>query len=325
MQELILHIGAHKTGTSTIQNWIYNHRNFLEKGGITPFFVSPGNNDVQINQSYYFDHSKIEQGKVFIKDSLLPNLKKCRANRVVMSSECFSWILEKEVLDRFKRGLDEQFSSVKILIYIRRQDRQALSHYQQRAKSWEAEGRFFSGDNRSLPNLDNNAISYLDYNKHFSIWGDVFGDENISFRVFDRKLLKYNCVVCDFLHNLRVPFSKGDVLVNDANVSLGLVHVKIAHILRSMNIGRNDPVFKKIIKSLEASDVMLPSRSKALEFYSNFKESNTALNRRFNINSANEAIFTENFDLYQESAADEWTEDTANKAIETIIRALLGK
>lgn len=325
MRELTLHIGAHKTGTTTIQGWMYNHRHFLKSHGVSPFFVEKGKNNVQINQTYYFDHSKIKQGIVTIDEQLATNLINSPEQRIVMSSECFSWINDVNEIKKFKDALRPHFSSINILIYIRRQDRQALSHYQQRAKSWEAEGLYFSGDNKSFPRLDDNANAYLDYYRHFAMWGDVFGDENITFKVFDRALLKNNCVVSDFLDVLGVPFSEKDVQIKDANTSLGILNVKVAHILRSLNIKRNDPIFQKIINALGDSYVMLPSRQEAIDFYDKFKDSNVALNLRFKINSKNEDIFSNDFNFYKETASDEWNEALANQAITTIVTVLLNK
>ena len=325
MRELILHIGAHKTGTSTIQEWMYSYSSHLIENGVTPFFIKNGKGPIQINQTYYFDHSRIKQGIVKIKGQLASNLKKCIGDRVVISSECFSWVNDKKELEKLKASLGSHFSSIKILVYIRRQDRQALSHYQQRAKSWEAEGLYFSGDNKAFPDLDENANAYLNYFDHFAMWGDVFGDENVNFKVFDRALLVNNCAVSDFLDFLKVPVLKKEEGVKDANASLGLLNIKVAHILRKMNVRRNDPIFQKIIVELGDSDVMLPSRSEAIDFYSKFKKSNADLNRRFKISNENECIFSESFDFYKESASDEWTEDLANHAITTIFKVLLDK
>lgn len=325
MRKLTLHIGAHKTGTSTIQNWMYNHRQFLKENGVTPFFTANGKHTVQVNQTYYFNHSKIKQGVVTIDPNLAVNLKQCNEENVVMSSECFSWIHDREELAKLKSSLQPHFSSINILIYIRRQDRQALSHYQQRAKSWEAEGLYFSGENKAFPTLDENAQSYLDYYNHFAMWGDVFGDDNVTFKVFDRALLKNNCAVSDFLDVLSVSFTEKDVNVKDANTSLGLLNVKVAHILRDMGIKRHDPIFQDIINKLGESHVMLPSRKEAIDFYSIFKESNISLNERFNISTENEDIFSHDFSNYQEKSSDEWTEDLANHAITKILTVLLKK
>ena len=45
MRELTLHIGAHKTGTSTVQNWMYNNQRFLKKNSVTPFFIENGKSE----------------------------------------------------------------------------------------------------------------------------------------------------------------------------------------------------------------------------------------------------------------------------------------
>ena len=325
MRELTLHIGAHKTGTSTIQSWMFNNKQFLEKKGITPFFIEKGKSKVQVNQTYYFDHSQIAKGIVTIDDQLAINLGKAPGNRVVISSECFSWINDPKEIQKFKAAVQPYFSSIKVLVYIRRQDRQALSHYQQRAKSWEAEGIYFTGDNKSFPTLDKNAYSYLDYYQHFTMWGDIFGDENITFNIFDRKLLKYNCVVSDFLDYLNVSFQKGSLTIKDTNTSLGILNVKVAHILREMGVKRESLVFQKIIKELGDSYVIKPSRKEALHFYSVFKESNVALNKRFGIDIDNEDIFSDDFAFYPEVATEDWTEELANHAIKTILNVLLNK
>lgn len=315
MKKLILHIGNHKTGTTTIQWWLFENKKRFEEYGISCFFDS-SSDKIKKNSMNYFDHSQVSTYGVKIKSGLVQALKLNPKEKILMSSEAFSWIFEKKELQKFKKELENYFNDIKIVVYIRRQDRQAISHYQQGCRAYGVEGKFYSGNFTALPIIDHNAIKYLDYDKRLSIWGDVFGDENIDIRVFDRTLLKNGDIVSDFAEYLRVD----DSLMTkpkEKNISLGFEETKVNHLMREAGLSEKRLFNNLVNQEVESSYKMLPSKKEAKEFYETFLLSNRRLNKRFKVNK-NINIFDDNFNLYPDISKQHWTEDSANKVFSTI-------
>lgn len=155
---------------------------------------------------------------------------------------------------------------------------------------------------------------YLDYNTRLSKWADVFKDENLFIRIFDKNHLYNEDVVLDFFKLIGI---KKDIQSARFNASWGFEKTKIVYLMEKNKMNK---YFKNIIyQNLDNSSKLLPSRCEAMEFYSFYRESNKKLNSRFSLNSTNDSIFDEDFSIYPEESGDIWTEESANKAISNII------
>lgn len=321
MKKIYIHTGQHKTGTTSLQQMLFDNRLKLNEEENISFFTTDTKNRVIKNGNtccwIKINKRNVENDASIVSPEVLAqNLAKL-PNDVIMSAECFSWIFDKQELLRFKEELSKFFDEIIIIVYIRRQDKQIVSLYQQRSKKHRPPSNFFYGNEpTAIPMYNKNLDYYFDYNKRISKWGDVFGDDNIIIRVFDKKTLYKGDIVSDFCNLLNI---KNITSSMKKNVSNGFEKTKVSHLMSSLGM-RND--LRKIInQNLDNNGKLMPSKEEAKNFYLRYKESNKKLNERFKINKS-EYIFDEDFSMYSDTSMDVWTEESANQAIIHILQSI---
>ena len=142
MKKLIIHIGSHKTGSTSIQSTLVNNKLLLREHNISFFNYKPNGDLISSGNCtdfWFSDNSSllnyptvglaVNNVKKFCK--MLSELE----GDVLVSAEHFSWIFNKKVLQDLKCELDKYFSHFEIVCYIRRQHKQIVSHHQQGSKS----------------------------------------------------------------------------------------------------------------------------------------------------------------------------------------------
>lgn len=192
--KLILHIGTHKTATTSIQHFCALRRKFLRKNGIL-YPHNPNSAYVMNNLASQMVHGKEQQTQNFLKKSL-QTAKNCNAHTVVISGESFYAmtgffkVLSGEEMTREEYFSNEEkyikalwdycqiFDTVKIFCTFRSQEEYANSLYNQLIKNTRG--------------IDQDYLSFLgtfdlalDYLKHIEIWEEYFGQENLHLVDFD--------------------------------------------------------------------------------------------------------------------------------------------
>lgn len=322
MAKLYIHAGSHKTGSSSIQKYFFLNRQWFSTHGFYCYLEGVDGNTYRGNHSWWFDHSRLKRGSAYIKKGFVDSISRFSQgyDNVVVSSECFSWIFDASHLEKLSRELNRNFNEVEIIFYLRRQDRHAVSHYQQAAKSF-AEKVFYSGGNGALPDLDNNSIKYLDYYEKLLLWEAAFGKGNVTFRCFDDDVAKRG-VVSDLLLCLGISPADSPQDGERANESWGWEKTKVFRILNELGV-RHQSECGKIIKSfLSDEGKLLPSADEAYEFYSYFIESNRKLSKRLGcIDRPN--FFEEDFTFYPKVSCDAFNEESANQALMNLSKGFL--
>ena len=324
-KKIYIHIGQHKTGTTSIQHALYNNQSILKKYGISLFSQNKKGKIIKTGNTSPIKKSWIDVtcndfinygGKLSNVELFAYSLGKCEGD-VVVSTEHFSWIFNIDEIKLLRKELKKYFDQIKIIIYIRRQDKQVISHYQQASKSYKSASTIFFGNSpQAIPKLKEHHFNYLDYNKRLGLWADIFGESNLIIKIFELDLLYKQDAVADFFDILGI--ENFDVGVRK-NISLGFAQTKVAHLMSDLKIDKN--IKKNIINNLSNKNKLLPSKNEALDYYNYFKESNQSLNKRFKI-SEKEFIFDENFSMYPNEKTDLWTEETANDAIISILKTI---
>lgn len=318
-KNLFLHIGSHKTGTTSIQKVLLNNYDYLKKYNFS--FLDKdfeGNKTTHGNaKSWISTGNGLNTGEgASIKDidKLCKNLSGLEKENIIMSTEEFSWFFQKTDLEKFKQELDKYFKTVKIIVYLRRQDEQIISHHQQGSKIPKcAERRFYGSEPRAIPFKTISVHHYyLDYYKKLNMWKDIFGKENLIVRVFNKESLIDKDIVSDFFSVLNIP--KPKVNLTKLNESNGFEKTKIGHMLNDYIQDKNLRNF--IRDNLDNEGKLLPSRNDAIRYFNHYKKSNDLLEKEFNIK------FTNDFSKYPENDNDIWDEDSAQKAISTILNSV---
>ncbi|WMS45350.1 hypothetical protein RDV64_23645 (plasmid) [Acuticoccus sp. MNP-M23] len=215
----------HKTGSSSIQ------ATMAKMATKDPLYVlpNPANNSVPLaaifeeNPRGLFKHRSKRQDPEYTskiieqwKNSIDETLSSCNARSVVFSAEYLS-VASHEAIERMRDYLSRYCSSIQIIGYVRPPVPWINSAFQQRSK------------NRAVNNFQE-LITLRDYRKVFEKFDKIFGVENVSLVVFDRKTLKGNDVVLDFAHRIGFPLNHEDVV--QANESMSLEAVSLLYAKR---------------------------------------------------------------------------------------------
>jgi len=244
---IFIHIGLEKTGTTSIQNFLFNNAEQLKQKYI---FYSTMLDKDQRSLSIYSGQSKYIRGlvskdkEIKIKKelpqtikSIIDKFEKSNCTNLVFSNEHLSSRL-KDTNDL--KNLKELFKPynypIKIVIYVRNQVDLLESLYFEFIKS---------GGKDSLSNWSKDfTFIEIDFNKLLKEWGSVFGNESIIVSLFDRKNLKNGDIIDDFLDLLLVQSDEKFIRSNNQNLSLGYKSIEF---MRIYNSHINEPERKPYI------------------------------------------------------------------------------
>ncbi len=221
---IILHIGQHKTGSTTLQNALYRQKNDLLQKGYVYNVIEPWLKHTQLCNLFKEDPA------LAIKN-LHQDIKKYEktAHTYIISDEVFyvqphnhcngSWeylkkINQKQYIEEKKNYIHTVFeacrgSKVKIVLYLRRQDLFADSLYKQLIR-----GNYFADRFEFLAHIE----YFMDYFLQCSLWEETFGAENIFVRTYDKSQLVEQDIISDFQEVTGVPVFKNPE--ENKNISL---------------------------------------------------------------------------------------------------------
>jgi hypothetical protein len=214
-----LHIGTEKTGTTAIQYFLVSNRKYLLEDG---FLYPHSPEETKEPKLAPFAHTKIAafsmkanplqdihkylqitNAENFLKlqnnfqNELAQELNQTKATTVVFSNEhCSSRLFLKEEIERLRKLLEPFFEEIKIIIYLRRQDKFLLSTYSTSV---------IGGHTKpfELPSKKNIEQRY-DYWNILKKWESVFGRENVIVRIFEREQMFGGDLLSDFTNLLKI-------------------------------------------------------------------------------------------------------------------------
>jgi hypothetical protein len=190
MKTIYLHIGTHKTGTTSIQHFLASNRVLLQDVGVSypnvrivekAHHVLAGQLIHDAGLTIFNKTGEIADIDTIDMDSwheLKQHIERTDYQHIVISSEEFEWLTVPSIIPEL---IGEEFH-FKIIVFVRRQDQYLESIYQQFIKD--------SATRLSLPiedwcrNVLNNK-RYHDYSILVDRWGEVFGDDSLHVINFD--------------------------------------------------------------------------------------------------------------------------------------------
>jgi hypothetical protein len=239
---IYLHIGIHKTGTTSIQYYLKkNEKRLLEQSNILYPFSGRRNLASRAHHflawyfftggSDYCEWSKQVQIAGATKDvfwqewqNVLKEIEESGSQKTVISSEGFSSYVKDEREIRELQVLLKRYD-VYIVIYIRRQDEFFISRYCQAIKTGETR-KFESWYKES------GSLSLAkDYYSFLKKWESCFGKDRLIIRNYNDQDVRED-VVSDFCSIVGIPNQK-----ENKNYNLNITpNVKSLRIIKSLNI-----------------------------------------------------------------------------------------
>ncbi len=339
-ERCVLHIGTEKTGTSTLQRFLSVNRAALASDGVI-YPAATGNNGgtqwgfVAIAQEKPWKtdvgvaldiHSASDQ--VAYRKSLQKNLLRefkavPKANTLIISSEhLHSRLTNKDTISQLKAYLEPWVDEFEVVLYLRRQDRVAVSLYSTKIKSGNSTPILFPGAPKGP------VPYYFDYDKIYDNWSTVFGEGAMRVRLFSPgewecgDLVKDFCAVCGLrLEDKRMPVVENESL-NRAGTAFML---EVNRQMPSMTDGKRNKdrdSLTQLISRFCRGKNYPASREDAMKFYHRYLAGNERLKEKV-FQGRSKPLFDDDFSDYPEKT--EQLEPRYEDAVELAIRIWKGK
>ena len=257
---LYIHIGTGKTGTTAIQSFFDLNKIGLMKQGFK--YIDSGR--VGINHHLLCrnclrseeKHEKVSDSLRSLRSEILTG----NEHSYFISSENFPGNTEQEVKEL--ADILSGVCSVKVIVYLRRQDTYAESWYLQIVKADNYSGSFES----LVGSLIKKGL--LDYKKLINIWTSVFGNENVIARPYEKNKFLKGDLIYDIAGLIGLVVQSDFVFYHgDPNPSLSKEQIQLANEL--IKIGGDSIIYivRKPIYSINSSKSLFSTvnRNKLLD------------------------------------------------------------
>ncbi len=183
MKKLFLHIGLYKTGSTTLQAHLQKNRNSLRNCGyLYPLTGASDMFDAHHNLAWLLRNPKVADPNLGTWKELHEEIKTANIDNVIISSENFQ-LNDQTQMDNLQSQLAAY--EVKVIVYLRRQDRRLESLYTQRVKRGFYHGNIFS--------FCESQRRRSNYYKLLEPWKQIFGLDNVIVRPLEKTQISNIC------------------------------------------------------------------------------------------------------------------------------------
>jgi hypothetical protein len=227
----ILHIGTAKTGTTTLQQWLYSNKSSLseQKVYLSDILGKPNNR----NLSCFFES---ENPKRVFFEGLLDQLRSeiSEASRghdifIITSEHFHSRVTSPENIRSLKAYLNEQFDETQIICYFRNQYDMATSAYSTALRVGSSISLSEYYLRKATP--DNYYYNFFDIAEN---WSACFGKDNCIFKLYDKNSLIDGDIRKDFLREILPNINGEKITFNSESTNISFTYLQAAA-LRAVN------------------------------------------------------------------------------------------
>ncbi|MFL9806333.1 hypothetical protein AB6D40_022780 [Vibrio cyclitrophicus] len=274
MKKIVLHIGSHKTGSTSIQNIMADNYNVLVDSGVDYLkeLCIWGVAHHSLGWCMQNDFVSVQQwDKRFSKEKgvildFVDVIKKSDQNKILISTETLFPITDYSKLKYFHSLLKYDYD-FEVVVYLREQSSFLYSWYSELVTAWYAKN--------TLPfDLFVEQCQYpVNYCEVLEKWGDIFGEDSV--RVFSfKESVKGNGLVEHFFSNVlpEVPLER--IVYDSAFFNVSLVPEAIEIVREYNKRGVSDEERKNKIEELlnlknkEKSQVVIATQNALKKKYS---------------------------------------------------------
>lgn len=315
--KLTLHIGTEKTGSTSIQRALAARREELLAYGILYPYLFGSENHMELAvaamglrpddtlQMLETARSGLDYHAytAALTYRLHEEIAAARVSHLLISNEhCHGRLDNLESVRRILEIVDQPIEQVEVIVYLRRQDRMAISMHSTRLRD--------GGTGEILPTLDP-LPAYFDFHRLMSNYAEVFGVASLRPRLFEADRLVNGDVVADFFANLNIPVSPGPMVRDNPSLSreqarfLELFNARFPLIVEG-GLNPNSGQVISAIRDTLRGRVGRPSRTQAQVFQAQFDEVNLMARERFLSHLDRPSLFDDDFSEYPEEDETSW-------------------
>ena len=315
----LLHIGTEKTGTTSLQAFLVENSAVLSDEGIHVCKSAGAGNNRAIPAAFLTiakeddyicskNFSNIEQRKAWCESTLEDLTKEIDQSRAyahtfVISSEHFHSRLQSDSeVQELAARLAPLFDQIDVVCYLRRQDKLAMSRYNQMLRA----GRTPGGLLPQGMHLETGGLpSSYDYYSLLQRWTCAFGKSSVKVRIYDKRCLIDGDIIEDFLASNEIVVNRNK-LEFPASFNRGLsaqAQVLLLNINKQVIDNPTEHLqqlrrhLTEFLNASAAGKSAQPSAQEAKNYYSYFVNSNRAVAREW---LDREDLFDETFAEYPE-------------------------
>ncbi|MGD9418321.1 MAG: hypothetical protein Q7R22_005210 [Verrucomicrobiota bacterium JB025] len=196
MKTVYLHIGTHKTGSTSIQRWLHDNKTLLSQNGHDIYQgIHRPDNHVELYLSTMRPErdsfAKLKRPEISFDDAYTRSVSdKVRsfiagstANHLVFTSEGLSLLRHPDELERLKTLIGSDYDAIRIILVLR--DKATfLDRY--RKQLLQKKGRKPSTDYWSCLYVEDDTW-LTDYEALIQVYADAFGRENLHIIDYDKQ------------------------------------------------------------------------------------------------------------------------------------------
>ena len=196
-----LHVGMHKTGTTSLQvnlakmkktvGWRYikvGGRANMGKALCAMFASNPQNHSAFDKLGIPLEEIIVEGEK--LKKKLRKAILKTKQETIIISAEALSVAIDKKGIVALKEFLEPLCEEIRVIGYVRPPLGFKISIFQEAVKH-----------GKSVFDIADRKVHYR---KRFKKFDEVFGRENVILRKFDPANFSHHCIVADFCEQIGI-------------------------------------------------------------------------------------------------------------------------
>lgn len=318
----VLHIGCEKTGTSTIQRFLSENREaFIQEGvlyskvgglgGSQRWFETcahsrPWNSDLSV---VFGIRGKADQERLCreFSEKLEHEVNAfADCHTLVISSEHFhSRLKSEDEITRLKDLVSRWVEQFVIVLYVRRQDRVAVSLYSTKVKGGQRNANVFAYDERHLGG-DGSTEYYFDYEHVYRNWSGVFGPSAMRVRVFEKERFRGGGLLSDFCEasglseeHKTIPPAANESLSQTGLMFMESLNKRFPAVVDG-RVNVSHQALSSLVSKLRPGKSAVVTREAAMRFYDLYRESNERL-KALAFPEQTAPLFDEDFTDYPES------------------------
>ncbi len=305
-----VHIGTEKTGTTSIQEFLYINKSIIQKQNY--FFAqsigiknhwdlaflgySLNKKDSYILNNSLWNFQAIKQHKKNIFSKIKDEVK--FNHKIIFSSELLQSRLtrKREIVKLYTFFKKIGFTNIKVICYIRDANEMLRSLLSEAIK-WEEIDSFELKEEKEEYKLGykKNLFHFhhiCNHKQTLQWWGEVFGKENLIARLFDKNEFYQGDLLKDFIHSIGLEWDDEFIIPPKQNESLDLLGIDLLRRINKFlplfcnnarNIFRGD-LHHFAVKHFTSKDSHLkfqPPKEVVQSYIDYFEESNEWVRKEF--------------------------------------------